>query len=113
MNHYTATLPDGTTATRGTKNTYSHCVAGATSAGRIRKDCADALRVYAIWEGQGDDVTARRADVDARLATIADLADDDIADWGILSFNSTEALAVKTAAKWAPSFVRTVVLPVN
>lgn len=107
MTKYTATAPDGTVFTRGTKNTYSHAILLRVTVGRARAKATDALAITTVWIANGDDsdrYAARIAEANETLARTADLDENATAHWGEIGFSSRPDLAEATARKWAAQF---------
>lgn len=115
MTKLTATLPDGTTATRGTKRTYTHVVAVRFDQDQLRRDYEERARYlqdYADdprspWTQEEVDSTLARD-----LAEIAELADR---PWTSYAWSGRYDLAVKRAeeARKIGHFGDVRIVPVN
>ena len=107
MTKFTATAPDGTVFTRGTKNVYSHAILLRVTVGSVRAKAADALSITTLWVANGDDPTryaARIAEANETLVSTANLDENATAHWGEIGFSSRRDLADATARKWAAQF---------
>lgn len=102
MTKFSATMSNGETVSRNSKTkVYTHAVETASSVARLREDAEGAIAYHRVALSDGERKGELIAKEEAKLAELEGHDDDELLEFGIARWSSSQSLALEDADSWA------------